>query len=423
MQRLICVFLSCFISLSAKPLKIDVASPTAILMNLDTGAILYEKNIHQRHYPASITKIATALYVLEKMGDKLEDCVVATPHALSIVHASLRQAPGSKHPSYRLEHDGTMMGIKPGEHLTLKTLLYGLMLSSGNDAGNVLAEAMSGSIDQFIAELNDFLLKKGIKETHFTNPHGLHHHEHWTTAYDMAQMTRIAMCHPTFREIVKTAQYEKPTSNKQPARILNQHNRLVKPGRHFYSKAIGVKTGYVSKAGHTFVGAAQHEGRTLIAVLLNCAESEHRFKDSIKLFEAAFAEKQVSRTLFAKESDCFTRVIRSSKSPLKAVLKEDLVLKYYPAEEPAFRAEIHWSNTLLPIHAGDAVGHLRLVSDAGDVINELVLHASTDLKKKAWVKLVDFCSEYRNVFVGVFLSAQVFLLLFYFFEKDKKVPK
>jgi D-alanyl-D-alanine carboxypeptidase (penicillin-binding protein 5/6) len=315
------------------------------------------------------------------------------------------------------------MGLRQGEKHTLYSLLYGLLLSSGNDAANVLAEYTSGSLDQFMSELNQYLQSQGIQETHFTNPHGLHHHEHWTTAYDMALMTRLALKNKVFREVVKTTRYHCPQSNKQPARYLAQHNRLLKQGKYFYPKAIGVKTGYVAKAGHTFVGAATHEGRTLIAVLLNCEESEHRFRDSIKLFEAAFAEKLLSRVLFAKESDRFTRQVPGAKASLDAVLKDDLVLAYYPAEEPAFRAEIAWNSCKLPIKTGEDVGNLRLVADDGKILTQLPLVADHDVDQKWWMSFAVFCKAYKGLLIGMILLSQVVLFLLYFLKKNQKISQ
>jgi D-alanyl-D-alanine carboxypeptidase (penicillin-binding protein 5/6) len=390
-------------------------------MNAETGAVLYAKNIHEKQHPASITKIATALYVLEKRGSELDTLLEVSPAALRTAPAYLRQAMDSAHPSYTLEPEGTSMRVMPGERLSLYSLLHGLLLCSGNDAANVLAENTSGSIDKFIGELNQFLKNEGILETQFTNPHGLHHHEHWTTAYDMALMTKLALKHETFKDVVRATKYDLPQSNKQPPRTISQHNKLLKPGPYFYPKAIGVKTGYVAKAGHTFVGAASHEGRTLIAVLLNCAESPHRFRDSIKLFETAFKEKLITRVLFAKESDQFTLQIKGAKRPLDAVLKEDLVLEFYPAEEPAFQALINWNKCKLPIKSQEIVGHLRLVAESGKVLKELPVYASHDVDQKWWAVVGDLCRNNKPLLLAIFLGGQVAILLMYLVRKNQKV--
>lgn len=409
------------LSLFGKPLKVEVATPSVILINAETGKVLYEKNCHERRYPASITKIVTAFYVLEKHGHELDRVAAATAHALMSVPGHIKQAPDTIHPPYRLEHDGTSMRLRVGEEHNLRTLLYGLMLPSGNDAANVIAEHLGGSIENFMQELNLYLNNHGLLESHFTNPHGLHHKDHWTTAYDMALMTQKALKHPLFREIVKSTKYLCPRSSLQPARELQQHNRLLRPGAYFYPKATGVKLGYHSKAAGTLVASAQHEGRELIAVLMGCTEKGRVFLDAKRLFEAAFAEKPIRRVLFTKEGDRFSHEVRGAGHLLKAVLKEDLVLEYFPAEESRLRAEIEWSKLKLPVQAGEIVGFLRLVEENGGVLKQLPLLATESLERKWWVAPFDFFKTHKSFFVAVFLTGQVVLLVFYFLKKSQKV--
>lgn len=420
LARFICGFSFLTCSLFAKPLSVQVSAPYAILINAETGAILYAKESHQRTFPASITKIATALYVLENKGSTLHQMVQASQQALHTIPSYVLEANRSKHPPYRLTHDGTSMGLKIGEIVSIKSLLYGLMLCSGNDAGNVLAETVAGGdIERFCNELNLFLKQNGILETQFTNPHGLHHDDHWTTAYDMAQITRLALKHEIFREVVKTARYLKPQSNLQPAQSFPQRNRLLKPGPHFYPKAIGVKSGYHSRAGFTLVAAATHEGRTLIAVVLKCQENTDRFRDAIKLFDAAFAEKKIQRTLYARESDVFTHRISGATAELRAILKDDAVLEYYPAEEPQFRAEIEWSTKVLPLAAGDFVGHLRCVDERGNVLLEKPIYAVNAVSKSSWSYVTDFCFAHKALCLALILGSQVVLLLWSLVKRQR----
>jgi len=281
-------------------LKMDMSAKAAILINEETGAVLYEKNAHTPLYPASITKVITALYTLEKKGHALDEEVIATHDAVSAVHPHIRRAHQKGHPPYRLEFGGTHIGIKAGEALNLRTLLYGLMLASGNDAANVIAQHVSGSVPQFMNELNAYVKAKGCKDTVLFTPHGLPHPDHKTTAYDMAKLTRIALQYPVFRDVVKTVAYTRPQTNKQAESEFHQHNALVKPGKFYYPKATGVKTGYTTAGGYTLVASAEDENRKLIAVLLGYEQLQERYKDAIALFEAAFNEPKVTRTLFSK---------------------------------------------------------------------------------------------------------------------------
>jgi D-alanyl-D-alanine carboxypeptidase (penicillin-binding protein 5/6) len=399
-------------SLGAKPLRVEVTAPSAILMNAETGAILYAKNPHEKRYPASLTKVATALYVIHQKQGALDEIAVASKNALHSVPAIVRQAADTIHPPYRLEHDGTIMGLRVGEEHTLLTFLYGLMLPSGNDAANVLAEHLSGSVEKFMQELNPFMKSLGLKETHFVNPHGLHHPDHWTTAFDMAILTKEALKSDLFKKIVKSSGYPCPKSSKQPARVLVQNNRLLRQGPFFYPKAIGVKTGHHAKAARPIVAAATHEGRVLIAVLLGTTLT-NRYSDAIRLFEAAFAEKQMTRVLFSKESERFNCRIKGKE--LIAALKSDLVLQYFPAEESGFLAEIEWKKMRLPINKGEEVGSLRLMSHNNQLLQKLPLYAIESVSEVWWRKALS------PLFVGVLLCGGMAYLLFQLVKKRQKV--
>lgn len=412
-----------FCALQAEPLKVKVGSQSAILMNAETGAILFEKEAHLASYPASITKIAVALYLLEKRPETLAD-IVRIPHeAVKKILPDIKQADFSAYPSYLLETDGTEMGLHLKEEVPMRSLLHGMMLISGNDAANAIAKHLSGSIEQFMSDLNLFLRSKGLKETRFLNPHGLHHPHHVTTAYDMALMTREALKIPYFQEVVKTVKYTSDQTNKQPAKEMVQFNRLLKPGPYYYSKAIGVKTGSTGKAGKPLVAAAVHEGRTLIAVLLGCQGRVMRYQDAIKLFEAAFAETQVNRTLFTKKFDHFSTEVKGGKSSLEAFLADDVELSFYPAEEPYFKSKICWEITHLPIRQGERVGRLDIISDNGAILKSTPLLAAKPVDKLLWRSFVDGCILHKKMLILSFLMLSVLSFLIYYVKKPQKVSK
>lgn len=399
--RLCLFFFSFFFAyyLEAEQLKLNVSARSAILINADSGAILYEKNAHAPSFPASITKVATALYALEKKEHALDELVIAFQDCLSMVPAHLKRVKDSTHPPYRLEPDGTSIGLQVGEQMPLKSLLYGMMLSSGNDAANVIAHFVSGSVDNFMEELNEYFQQKGFKETHFNNPHGLHHPEHYTTAYDMAMITKEAMKKHLFRQIVKTIQYARPETNKQQASVFLQSNRLLRRGPFFYPKAIGVKTGYHSMAGHTLIAAAEQDDRILIAVVLACPDVKQRFKDVTHLFEAAFAEKKLVRTLFSRQYDPFSLQVKGAKGPLIASLTEDLKCEYFPSEEPELKAFLHWKELKLPIAQGEMVGEIQLMTNKGVILKTAPLYAASSVEMTALFKIAQVC---RNVCLKLF---------------------
>jgi D-alanyl-D-alanine carboxypeptidase (penicillin-binding protein 5/6) len=178
------------------------------------------------------------------------------------------------------------------------------------------------------------------------------------------------------REIVKTTEYTRPSTNMQLESSLSQHNALVKPGNKFYyPKALGIKTGYTIAGGYSIVSAAEDENRKLIAVVLGCEKIEQRYKDAIALFEAGFNEKKVSRMLFSKGFDLFNNQIEGGNTPLQAYLAEDIVLQYYPSEEPVFKTTVFWQTPELPIALGQKVGEMRAYSVDGMVLASAPLYA------------------------------------------------
>lgn len=370
-------FLAVFVSLSlwTKPLELKVSAPSAILINADTGAILFEKHAHVPMYPASITKIATALYVLEDKNPDLGQWVTVSAEALRIKPLK----PQGGVPSYWDEVDGTKMGIVKGEILPLESLFFGLMRRSGNDAANSIAEVASSTIPHFLEELNEYVRNLGCKNTQFRNPHGLHDEEHFTTAYDMSLIMKRALQNHKFREFVSSSFYKKPETNKKPSEEIVQANPLLKPGKHYHPKVIGAKTGFHSKSKHTLVAAAEHEGRTLVVVLLGCEKKADRYEDAKALFDLAFSEKQEVRRFF-EQGHQFSYPINGAKAPLEAELQTEVSIAFFPSEEPVCKAFIHWENLALPIQKGQKVGQVHIRNAEGKILQSGDLVAKEDVK-------------------------------------------
>jgi D-alanyl-D-alanine carboxypeptidase (penicillin-binding protein 5/6) len=381
MKRLIPLVLLAFHPLYSEPLNVKVNAEAAILMNADTGKILYEKNAHELHYPASITKVATAAYALKKKGNELNAKVVAEQESIASITAEAKKRANYSLPSYWVEQGSSHIGIKKGEELTFRDLLYGMLVPSGNDAANCIAQYTSGSIPAFMTELNIYLKDIGCKNTTFYNPHGLHHPNHQTTAYDMAIIAREALKNPTFREVVATVRYTRPKTNKQESTTLVQTNRMIRSGRYFYPKAIGVKTGQTAAAMNTFVSAAKDNDRTLIAVLLKTKERNDVFLDSAKLFEAAFNQPKVQRTVLRAGPQKYELALKGAASPVKTYLKEDVTVEYYPAEEPKLKCLLYWdTNLTAPIAKDQQVGHLKLMAENDYVLKTIPLYSPTEVK-------------------------------------------
>ena len=368
--------------LSAGQLEVEIQARSAILVNANTGAVLFDKEAYVPSNPASTTKIATALYVLEQGGDLNQLATVS--------REALKSKPkGKSAMSWWHEPEGTMMGLKVGEKISFDALLHGMMLISGNDAANVIAEEVGGSIPEFMQRVNEYLLNIGCKSTQFTNPHGLTDANHWTTAYDLALMTRKALQSPKFRQVVATQVYKKPETNKQPQGEIKLYNPLLKlNSQYYYPKAIGVKTGYTQAAGCNLVAAAEHEGRTLIAVLLGCASKGERFEMAKKLFETAFSENKATRRLMGPEH-IFTKEVLGSKRALKASLINPLSIAFFPSEELKCKAVLHWDAVQLPLRKGQKVGEVHILDEENQFLEKGDLIALEELKGNFFFVLKD----------------------------------
>jgi D-alanyl-D-alanine carboxypeptidase (penicillin-binding protein 5/6) len=239
--------------------KPAINARSAILIDSNTGKVLYSKSSLAIMAPASTTKIMTAILTLEKL--KMDRIVTVRPEAAA--------------------KEGTSMHLKIEEKRTVRELLYGLMLQSGNDAAVALAEAVSGSEKNFTALMNQKAKLLGMKNTYFKNASGLPTIGHYTTAYDMAVLTRYAMKNPAFTAIVGTKQKDIPGPKPGEVRALKNHNKLLWQ----YPYAIGVKTGYTVSAGGCLVSAASYNGKTLINIVL---KTHTIYNDSIKLFNYGF---------------------------------------------------------------------------------------------------------------------------------------
>jgi D-alanyl-D-alanine carboxypeptidase (penicillin-binding protein 5/6) len=377
-------FISSISFLYAKPLQVEVSARSAILMNAETGAILFEKQAHLPAYPASTTKIGTALFVLDEKEADLRQSVLISEEALR-----MKSSLSTSSRPYWLEVDGTMMGLRKGEVLSLEALLHGMMMVSGNDAANAIAESQSGSIPEFMQEMNGYLNRLGCKKTVYLNPHGLHHPEHVTTAYDLALMMKRGLAIPKFRELISKISYFRPKSNKSSKEEIITFNQLMKPGKYHYPKSIGGKTGYHSQSMATLTAAAHHQGRTLIVVVLGCSKIS-RYEDAKRLFEAAFQEELVHVPLLTA-SQLFSQQIEGAETRLMAQLQEPLSVSYFLSEEPLCRAFVHWGELTLPIRKGQIVGEVRVVDQTGLVLakapllSQIEINGTWPFRMKRWL--------------------------------------
>nr|MBO4517790.1 D-alanyl-D-alanine carboxypeptidase [Clostridia bacterium] len=230
----------------------NAGTSSEIVMEASTLRVLSENNAHEKKYMASTTKIMTAIVVIENCD--IEEEITVGANTVGI--------------------EGSSIYLEAGEKLTVKDLLYGLMLRSGNDCAETLAVHLSGSIEEFAALMNKTAEKIGAKNSRFVNPHGLHDDNHYTTAYDLALISCYAIKNPVFKEIVSTQKTTIPFTTRNTKRVLLNKNKMLKE----FDGATGIKTGYTKKAGRCLVSSCNRNGMELVSVVLNCGPMFERSK-------------------------------------------------------------------------------------------------------------------------------------------------
>ncbi|MFZ0564874.1 MAG: D-alanyl-D-alanine carboxypeptidase family protein [Chlamydiales bacterium] len=388
-----------FLLLGVSGLKAELSSFSlegegAVLMNAKTGAILFEKKAHEPIFPASTTKMATALYVIKLHKDKINDKVTVQSEAIGSISPQAKRQSSYRSPPHWIETDSTHIGIKKGEEFVLKDLLYAMLVSSANDASNVIAQYIGGTIEKFMEDLNVFLKEMGCKNTSFNNPHGLHHPEHVTTPYDLALIAREAIKDPLFREIVSTAKYICPQTNLQYERTFLQTNLLLRGGSYFYPKAFGIKTGSTDAAGKNLVSAAEDQGRELIAVTMGYTGTRDKlYRNVIDLFETAFSQPKMMRYLLPKGPQKMTKKISGARGTLKTYLPDGLYYVFYPDNVGRVKTSVFWDIPPLPIAKGARVGILQIVDEEGICLQRTPLFALQELKQALWYRVLLFFTK------------------------------
>ena len=255
------------------PVGPQIGAQSAIFMDANTGVILYSKNIHERLYPASTTKIMTCLLAMER--GNLDDMVTFSHDAVFTVPVG-----------------GSNMGMDEGESISLEECLYGILVGSANEVANAVGEYVSGSIDDFVALMNERAQEIGCKDTHFVNTNGLHDDDHYTSAYDLALISSLFFQNEMLCKIGNTARYHfEPTSTQPDDFYLKNKHQLV-TGEIPYNGVLGGKTGYTDQARQTLVTCAEQNGMRLVCVVFK-EESPAQFTDTEELFNYGFHNFQV----------------------------------------------------------------------------------------------------------------------------------
>lgn len=267
---ILCLLLTHTVVWAANPVPdFDIVSKTAVVIEAETGQVLYDQGMNEKMFPASTTKVMTALIALEH--GKLDDVITVSDNAV------------------KRAYNTSAVGLFPGEVITLEDALYGLMLESGNDCAIVIAESVAGSEEAFVKLMNEKAKAIGAKNTNFVNSHGLHDKKHETTAYDLALITREAAKNPDFVKIASaithTTSAAHPESRKRP--FVNK-NLMLQDGKHYYEYARFGKSGFTTPAQNTMIVEAQRGSMNLICVVMSCPADGQKYTDSAKLLDFCY---------------------------------------------------------------------------------------------------------------------------------------
>ena len=367
MKNIVLLLCSIFFSSSLLfPAKVyAVSAQYACVMEAQTGQVLYEKNAYNKHSMASTTKIMTALVAIEE----------GNPDALVTV---------SKHAAGT---EGSSLYLKAGEEVLLSDLLYGLMLQSGNDAAIAIAEHISGSVDIFAEKMTSRAKELGAKDTSFRNPNGLDADGHYTTAYDLALITREALKNPYFSKICAT----KTKSIRDGSQTVSNHNKLLS----MYPGCIGVKTGFTKKTGRCLVSSAIRDGKQLICVTLNAPND---WQDHTELLNNAFENTKRFPLLVSGMTVNSLSVSHGSADSVEMTAEEDFYITS-PVDSRFRHIRITFKHPDIvnaPIRKGEVLGTAEIYYK-DTLLSTVNLLSSADVSYATPTKRAQFCKFFKKL--------------------------
>ena len=347
---------------------IEVNAKSAIIVEKNTGKIIYEKDAYEQNYPASVTKILTAILTIENCN--LDDTATVSKSAISHIPSGYVIAP-----------------LYVGEHITIRDLLYALMLKSANDSAYVLAEHVGGSVEGFSEMMNNKAKEIGCKNTHFVNPNGIHNSNHYTTAYDMYLISDYAMQNETFAKIVSTFQYTLLATNKNPSknRVMKNTNSFINPSSSYYNKSVkGIKTGTTMQAGNCLITEAEENGLDFITVVLGAKTSDSKFSETKKMIKYAF--ENYTLTQLHKKGDIIKNIevkkaTKETKN-LNLVISDDItVMNNVKIKAKEIEPEITLNEKIeAPIEKGQELGTVKYSVDGLEYSAKLLAENEVELK-------------------------------------------
>lgn len=323
----------------------DISASSAVLVVAGSNEVLFEKAANDRRAMASTTKIMSAVIAIE--SGKLDEEITVTEEMTAV--------------------EGTSMGLLPGDKVSISELVYGMLLSSGNDAANATAIAVGGSIENFVAMMNDKAAELGMTSTHFSTPSGLDADDHYSTAYDMALLGSYALENEHFTEICSSVSAVVDYGNPPYRRKLTNHNKLLK----IYDGAIGIKTGFTKKSGRCLVSAAKRDGITLVCVTLN---DPNDWDDHEKMLDYGFG---VVKKFNNYQKEFSVRLVGSEKTLVEAQLQRE---PQAGSSGNEITQKVYIEHFLYaPVKANDVIGHSTFCYSNGKITDTVPIIAKYDV--------------------------------------------
>lgn len=372
---------------------LGLLSEGAVLLEMETGTVLYDKNMNERLYPASITKILTAILVLENC-DNLSDKTTASKYSIESIP------------------DGyTTAGIKIGESFTIEQLLEVMMLRSANEAATILAEYISGSVEEFSELMNEKAKEIGAVNSNFLNANGMHDENHYSTAYDMAIIERYCMQNEDFRRISALTSCSLPNTSLydgEPRVFKNTHAFLIKDSPNYYKYAIAGKTGYTTPAKNCLVTCTNKDGFELVAMVLHAEGKENgvsaRYSDTKKLLDYGYENYDIVNVI-EKGSLVDKIEIKTDsgvKEKLNLVLAEDInILSAKNEKIDVKKGDIELGDLTLPIKKDSVLGTVKYVINKETFIENVVAERSIALEDE--VSKVTFETDKKTEMLAIAL--------------------
>jgi len=406
---------------------------STVVVDGETGEVLFSKNSRIRMYPASTTKIMTLLLAMES-GVDFDTVVTVPPEAADV------------------PKDSSLVPIYKGEVTTFGDLLYGMMIHSGNDAANAIAVLLEGSLEGFVAKMNERATQLGCVGTHFVNAHGYHNENHYSTAQDLALITREALKYEQARRIVSATSYTMNVSPRGEVPLSSKTSLLFENSSYYYEECIGVKTGTHSRAGKCFIGAAEKDGVLLITVTLNCSEDSQKWVDSIRMFNYGFTcyTPYTLEQMFDLTSSRIATVQISNAhkdDPMAGVLQLDIAqvsnLAYErmvqtdndsalsrALDDFVSRCEINITDNLAaPISTGEIIGNFSYVAQNGETITASLIAGRDVAAQPDSITIYDvfpFLRIFDNMLVRLLLIVLLLLvaaLILYNRAKRRRIER